>query len=94
MATPSPGVVDVILEGPDTTLAGYTSDDLQVIVDVDGYPLGVHRVEPDVLAPEGITVVSVIPETIEVVLAVAPTVTPVQEMTPMRTITPTGTTEP
>jgi YbbR domain-containing protein len=94
VATPSPEVVDVILEGPDTILAGMTSDDLRVIVDVDGYSFGVHRVQPDVLVPESVTVVSVIPETIEVVLGVAPTVTPANTMTPTVTITPTGTSEP
>jgi YbbR domain-containing protein len=94
VAAPSPGVVDVILEGPGTQLAGLTSSDLQVIVDVDGYPLGVHRVEPDVLAPEGITVVSVIPETIEVVLEIEPTVTPVPTVALTRTITATVTAEP
>jgi YbbR domain-containing protein len=95
IAVPSPGVVDVILEGPDTVLAGMRAGDLRVIVDVDGYSLGVHRVQPDVLAPEGVTAVSVIPETIEVVLAVVPTVTPsLPVMTSTLTLTPTATSEP
>jgi YbbR domain-containing protein len=95
VAVPSPGVVDVILEGPETMLAGMKSGDLRVIVDVDGYSLGVHRLQPEVLVPEGVTVVSVIPETIEVVLAVVPSVTPPsQVMTPTLTFTPTATSEP
>ncbi|MFC2045926.1 YbbR-like domain-containing protein [Chloroflexota bacterium] len=88
MATASPTEVDVILEGPDATISAMTSEDLQVIVNVFGLGEGVHRVEPDVLAPEGVAVVSVIPETIEVVIVLAPT------PTPTGTITPTGTVEP
>jgi YbbR domain-containing protein len=88
IATPSPPVVDVILEGPDATLAAMGQDDLRVIIDLFNYSLGVHRVEPDVLVPEGVTVVSIIPETIEV--AIVPTPTP----TPTLTVTPTVTTEP
>jgi YbbR domain-containing protein len=64
----SPDVVDVILEGPDAVLSELTPDDIQILVNLYDLPLGVHRVEPVVLAPEEVTVVSVIPETIEVVL--------------------------
>jgi YbbR domain-containing protein len=88
IATPSPTMVDVILEGPDAILAAMEQNDLRVIVDLFDYSLGVHRVEPDVMAPDGVTVVSIIPETIEV--AIAPTPTP----TPTLTVTPTVTTEP
>jgi YbbR domain-containing protein len=76
IATLSPSEVDVILEGPDTLLAELTPEDLQVFVNLFNLSLGVHRVEPVVLAPEGITVVSVIPETIEVVIALPPTPSP------------------
>jgi YbbR domain-containing protein len=76
MATLSPSDVDVILEGPDTLLADVTPDDIQVSVNLFGLSFGTHRVEPVVLAPEGIRVVSVIPETIEVVIQLPPTSTP------------------
>jgi YbbR domain-containing protein len=88
LATPSPGVVDVILEGPDATLAAMEQDDLLVIVNLFNYSLGVHRVEPEVIVPEGVIVVSIIPETIEV--AIIPVPTP----TPTLTVTPTVTTGP
>jgi YbbR domain-containing protein len=68
IATPSPGMVDVILEGPDAVLAELEPDDIQILLNLYGYPLGVHRVQPIVLAPEDVTAVSVIPETIEVVI--------------------------
>jgi YbbR domain-containing protein len=85
-------VVDVILEGPDAILANMTPEDLRVIVDVFGLGRGTQRVEPDVLAPDGVTVVSIIPETIEVVLGPAPTPTPSVSSAPP--VTPTVTTTP
>ncbi|MFC2015563.1 YbbR-like domain-containing protein [Chloroflexota bacterium] len=85
IATPSPPEVDVILEGPDTFLAGLKPGDLRVSLSLFGFPLGIHRVEPQVLAPEGVRVVSVIPETIEVVIEQAPTPTPVGDPTPTAT---------
>lgn len=93
-ATVSPSLVDVSLEGPQLLLDGLRPEDIQVLVNVAQYPLGVHRVVPDVLAPEGVTVVNVIPETVEVVLALEPPPTPTVTVTPTLTITPTGTVEP
>ncbi len=75
-ATLSPPEVDVILEGPDTLVTELTPEDVQVFVNLFGLPLGVHRVEPVVLAPEGLSVVSVIPETIEVGISIQPTPSP------------------
>ena len=92
VAVASPSVVDVILEGPDPILTNMTSDDLRVFVDVFGLGRGTQRVEPDVLAPEGVTVVSIIPETIEVVLGPARTPTP--SPTVSVPLTPTVTTVP
>lgn len=92
LATPSPSVVDVILEGPDAILAELVSSDVQIILNLFDYPLGTHRIEPDVLAPANVTVVSVIPETIEVVIVPAPTPTPLMTMTV--TVTPTATSGP
>ena len=65
-ATLSPGVVDVIVEGPDALLAELIPNDLQIILNLFGLTLGVHRLEPDILVPDGVVVVSIIPETIEV----------------------------
>jgi YbbR domain-containing protein len=76
VATLSPSDVDVILEGPDTLLAELSPSEIQVFVNLFNLDLGVHRVPPVVLAPAGIKVVSVIPETIEVVIALPPTPVP------------------
>ncbi len=88
LATASPSEVDVILEGPDAILSTMSREEIQVIVNVFGFGAGTHRLEPDVLAPEGVTVVSVIPETVEVQIFLAPTPTPIE------VISPTGTVEP
>jgi YbbR domain-containing protein len=85
VATPSPAEVDVIVEGPDAILAGLGQGDVRVILSMFGFPLGIHRVEPQVLAPEGVRVVSVIPETIEVAIEQAPTPTPADSPTPTAT---------
>jgi YbbR domain-containing protein len=81
VATLSPSEVDVILEGPDTLLVDLTPDDIQVFVNLFGLGFGTHRAEPVVLASEGIRVVSVIPETIEVVIQLPPTQTPTSTVT-------------
>jgi YbbR domain-containing protein len=86
VATPSPNVVDVILEGPDSILNNLKPEDVQLILDLFSYDLGVHRVTPKVVVPESITVVSVIPETIEVLIA--------PETTPVLTETPPATAKP
>jgi YbbR domain-containing protein len=85
-ATASPTTVDVILEGPDPVLANLKPGDLQVVVNVFGLSPGVHRVAPDVVPPEGVTVVSIIPETIEVMIEALPSPTPVA-ITPTLTVT-------
>jgi YbbR domain-containing protein len=69
-------VADVILEGPDTILSQMQPDDLKVIVDVLGYSSGVYPVQPEVLAPDGVGVVSIIPGTIEVSILPTPVITP------------------
>jgi YbbR domain-containing protein len=88
VATPSPSVVDVIIEGPDTVLNKLNPEDIRVILDLFSSDLGVHRIVPKVLAPENITVVSVIPETIEVLIAPETTPTPALTGTPPATAKP------
>jgi YbbR domain-containing protein len=86
-ATLSPSEVDVILEGPDILVTEITSEDIQVFVNLFGLQLGTHRVEPVVLASEGLSVVSVIPETIEVGISIQPTPSPTSTL-PVETATP------
>ncbi len=81
-ATLSPNFVQVILVGPDAVLAALEPDDVRVVLNLFDYTIGTHRIAPVVLPPEGITAVSVLPETMEVVITQAPSPTP--------GITPTG----
>jgi YbbR domain-containing protein len=91
VATPSPTIVGVILEGPDAILVNLQPEDLQITVRLFGYSLGKHRIPPEVLAPADVTVVSVIPETIEVEIAPTPTPTPTLTVTPTITVPVTTT---
>jgi YbbR domain-containing protein len=70
--------VDVILSGPLPFLEALGADDVFVIVDLTGLLPGNHIVTPRVVVPTGIQAVSVLPETVEVVITsmVTPTVGP------------------
>jgi YbbR domain-containing protein len=76
----SPAVVEVLIEGPEAQLEALTPADLRILVDLSGYGLGVYRVEPIQIAPQEITVVSIIPETIEVAIELPPTPPPTSTM--------------
>lgn len=73
----SPGVIEIIVAGPDALLSRLTPDDVQIYVNLFGYPLGLHRVQPQVVVPEGLEIVSIIPELIEVRIDLPATPTPV-----------------
>jgi YbbR domain-containing protein len=75
-ATLSPPVVEVLIEGPEAQLDALTPADLRILVDLSGYGLGVHRIQPIEIAPQEIRVVSIIPETIEVAIELPPTPPP------------------
>jgi len=75
-ATLSPSTVEIIVEGPETLLDELTQEQIEVLVNLSGYTLGVHRVDPVVVVPEDVIVVSIIPETIEVVIDLVPRPTP------------------
>lgn len=83
-ATLSPNFVQVVLVGPDTLLSAIEPGNVRVIANLFDYTPGVHRIAPVVLPPEGVAAVSVIPEMVEVVIALAPAPT----STPRPTATP------
>jgi YbbR domain-containing protein len=85
-ATPSPAVVDVILSGPLPKLEMLKPEDVQVTLNLFDLERGTHKVVPTAIAPEGITVESILPDTIEVEISIVPT--------PTSTPTPTPTPEP
>ena len=78
-ATPSPKVVDVILSGPLPKLEMLKPEDVQVTLNLFDLERGTHKVVPTAIAPEGIKVESILPDTIEVEISVAPTPTSTPE---------------
>lgn len=85
--------VTVFLSGPVPKLDSLGSDAVPVILDLTGMGPGVHVIEPQVPAPEGITVEGVSPQTVEVTIGVLPTPTPTSTETPTSTpeLTPSPT---
>lgn len=100
-AKPSPETVDVILSGPLPKLEALKMADVSVILNLLGLEPGIHKVEPEVIVPEGIVAESILPSTIEVEVVTTsiptPTSTPKipQALTPTPSPpTPTPTTTP
>jgi YbbR domain-containing protein len=75
-ATPSPRVVDVTLSGSLPKLDILKPENVQVTLDLFDLPPGTHKVVPTAIAPEGIKVESILPDTIEVEISMAPTPIP------------------
>jgi hypothetical protein len=87
-ATPVPSEIVITLQGPDAKLSALKPDDILVVLDLRGYSKGIHLVTPDVLAPEGIRVLTVDPETIAVLIEPLPTPTPLPTPAPTPTRKP------
>jgi YbbR domain-containing protein len=72
-----PQTIDVIISGPVPVLEELTSQDITVSVDVRGLEVGVYQLTPDVdLSVENVSVESILPGTVEVVIAIPNTPTP------------------
>jgi YbbR domain-containing protein len=93
-AVTSPTTVDVILSGPLPTLESLTPESVRVIIDLLNLPPGLHQVTPLVIVPGGVTVQTVLPATIEVLILGPGTPTPGLSETPTRTPTSTPTRTP
>jgi hypothetical protein len=65
-ATVSPASVDIVLSGPLPQLNALTENDVRVEVDASGLATGAQQLTPRVITPDGITVQSVIPATVQV----------------------------
>jgi YbbR domain-containing protein len=77
MASLSPDVVDVIISGPVPILDALRADDVVVVLNLLNLEMGTHQVEPEVSVPNGLTVVSVNPATVQVIVSdlITPTAT-------------------
>lgn len=71
-----PSFVEVTLQGPAPIMQGLKLDAVMVTLDASGLSEGVHRVSPKASAPSDLTVVSVNPQTVSLILATATTPTP------------------
>jgi YbbR domain-containing protein len=74
----SPETVDVIISGPLPVLDAITPQDIAVTIDVTGLDLGTHQLEPKVeVFVENVLEGSILPGTVEVVLSILSTPTPI-----------------
>jgi YbbR domain-containing protein len=78
-ATVSPETVEVILSGPLPLLETLEANDVRVVLDLFGLPLGTHQIEPQVVVPAGLTAQSILPPTVQVDVFVALTPTPTED---------------
>jgi len=73
----SPITVDVILSGPLSVLESLSSSDVHVKLDLTGLTSGTYQLTPTVTVDkQGVTVQSILPGTVEVVIAKVATPTP------------------
>lgn len=72
-----PRTVDVILSGPVPVLEAISSQDITVFVNVSQKEIGVYQLTPEVnTTMENVSVQSILPGTVEVVIAIPSTPTP------------------
>ncbi len=71
-----PETVEVIISGPVPVLETLTAQDVTVTVDVTGLGVGDYQLEPKVDPPSNVSVDSILPGTVEVVLSIPGTATP------------------
>ncbi len=75
-STVSPSTIDIVLSGSLPRLSSLTDEDVRVIVDAKDLKPGTNQVEPQVTVPDGISVQSIQPATIQVDLTAGSFVTP------------------
>jgi hypothetical protein len=72
-----PEGVDVILSGPVPVLDAISSEDITVTVNASGLEIGVHQLTPNVeTLLENVSVQSILPSTVEVVISLPSTPSP------------------
>ncbi|MBN1641579.1 MAG: hypothetical protein JXA09_10110 [Anaerolineae bacterium] len=92
VATVTPAEIAVALSGPLPRIQSLTDEDVFVYVDLVDKNIGRHRVPLTSLAPEGLEVLSLLPDVAEVeIRPIPPTPTPTRTSTPTPTRTPTPT---
>ena len=88
----SPQTVDILLVGPLPVLTTLQPLDVRVVLDLAGYEIGEYTVSPRLeVIPLGITIESILPSAVEVIITLAPTPTPSAALSESATPAPTGT---
>ena len=87
----SPTTVDVILVGPLPILNALQPTDVKVQLDLSGLSLGTYQLKPVVIVPEGVTVQSILPGTVEVIIVKESTLILTPTIPALLTPTPTPT---
>jgi len=92
----SPQTIDVILQGPLSKLKSLVVDvNVRAVLNLSGMNDGVHTVIPVLILPDGVTVQTVLPDTVQVTIGVKPTPGPtVVNETPTPAVTTTPTPSP
>jgi len=94
----SPRTIDVILQGPLPKLQSLTADvNVRAVLNLSGLEEGAHTIIPVLVLPEGVTVQTVLPESVQVTIVTRPTPTPTPRATKpatQATTTPTSTLTP
>jgi YbbR domain-containing protein len=77
VAVISPALVDVIVQGPLPLLESLTPASFRLVVDLTNFTEGVYQITPVLdLIPDEVTLQAINPETVEVIITLAPTPTP------------------
>jgi len=79
--------VEVILSGPLPQLESLEADDVRVVLDLFGLPVGKHQIQPQVIVPEGIKAQNILPSTMQVEISVMAPPTPTLPLTSTTTLT-------
>jgi YbbR domain-containing protein len=91
----SPSTVDVILAGPLAVLNSLEPFNVHIRIDLTGRIAGTYQLTPIVIVPEGVTVQSILPGTVEVTISkwtgATATFTPTTSPTITLTFTPIPT---
>jgi len=78
----SPATVDIIVAGPLNILETLAPDSFLVVLDLADLPVGVYQRPPVVdQYPDQVRIQTVLPETVEVTILIAPTPTPISTST-------------
>ena len=91
----SPETIDVILQGPLPILLSLTADEnVRAVLNLSGLEEGAHTVVPMLILPEGVTVQTVLPESVQVTIITHPTPTPAPTEPVLRSSSPTPSPTP